>query len=166
MVNVNSKFAEAQFFYSKMGQHSVRESDVTEFKYYLSAFISAARSILQYIYENSKKKGKLSEYDSLVSGDLLLKFFKDERDANIHTKPVYPVTQVEVGLPATVTIRSVVYADNEKNEDFHSTGDKLRTIQFMFDGWGGDESIMELSEQYLEKLDSIISQARRLNLVD
>jgi hypothetical protein len=68
-MNERYKIGEAKFFLSRM-EESVE--DRVEFRYYLSAFLSAARSVLQYAKEESSKKGRQQWYDETVAGNDVL----------------------------------------------------------------------------------------------
>src|SRR5436309_11754921 len=60
----------------------------------LSAFMSAARSVLRYALEEAKlKPGGQHWYDQAMAGPLL-SFFKDKRDISIHKRPVDPVRRM------------------------------------------------------------------------
>ena len=87
------KLDEAQYFLDRLGQLPEPDS----FRYELSAFLSAARSALQYALEEAKTKpGGQAWYDAQVSGKTLVKFFRDKRDISIHRQPVVPTTSASV----------------------------------------------------------------------
>src|SRR4030067_3783407 len=91
------KICEAKFFLERM-EESVH--DRVAFRYYLSAFLSSARSVLQYAREESKNTGGLDWYDTTVARSDVLGFFKDKRDVNIHGEPVNPSRNISIE-PAT-----------------------------------------------------------------
>ena len=82
-----------------------------EFKYYLSAFLSAARSVLQYSFTEANKQHKKGWYEGQVTGNKILKFFKCQRNINIHRHSVRKgmtadITEsVQVSDSLTITIR-------------------------------------------------------------
>ena len=59
------KIGEAKFFLARM-EESI--SDRVAFRYYLSAFLSAARSVTRYAREESRSKGRQQWYDETVAG--------------------------------------------------------------------------------------------------
>ncbi len=84
--NKYRKMREAQYF---LGGMVATEPDCEEFVHNLSAFLSAARSIIQYAYANVKDDPRAKRwYDSECGLFRSLKFFKGKRDMNIHTEPV------------------------------------------------------------------------------
>lgn len=101
-MNEKRKLVEARFFLGKMRQARALPD---EFEHYLSAFLSAARSVLQYALEEAKTKpGGQAWYDGQVSGDSSLRFFKDKRDVNIHVRPLGVMQQVTLTEKVTVHI--------------------------------------------------------------
>jgi len=88
MANEDEKFREAAYFFGVM---KAQVNDRNAFVYNFSAFITAARSVVQYALEECKTTttGK-TWYDNYVSGTDLIRYFKDKRDVNIHEEPVVP----------------------------------------------------------------------------
>src|SRR5690348_16558935 len=93
------KLAEAEPHYARLVQQSYRitfqkdnttEGDAErEFRYILSAFLSAARSVLQYARkEVESDPQKLKWYDDLMAHSRELPYFKDKRNTNIHRHPL------------------------------------------------------------------------------
>src|ERR1051325_3352821 len=86
-MNELKKLQEARYFYTKMIDE---QQNKDKFLYNLSAFLSAARSVLQYAKEEVKNKPSGQNwYDNLMNSSRILKFFKDKRDLNIHEKPIH-----------------------------------------------------------------------------
>ena len=96
------KLDEARHFLSRM----VASTDQPKtFGYELSAFLSAARSVLQYALEEAKgKSGGQAWYDAQVSGNAVVKFFRDKRDVSIHYQPIVPATAVNIGLTDVIHV--------------------------------------------------------------
>jgi hypothetical protein len=81
------KLNEAQYFLKRM---RAERDNRTAFRFELSAFLGATRSVLQYARKEAKgKPGGPGWYDRAVKAERLLAFFKDKRDTNIHTTPPY-----------------------------------------------------------------------------
>jgi len=70
-MNERYKIGEAKFFLARM-KESV--SDRVAFRYYLSAFLSAARSVTQYAREESRSKGRQQWYEETVAGNDVLNY--------------------------------------------------------------------------------------------
>lgn len=97
----NDKFSEAQFFLRLMNQNI---EDVQHFRYYLSAFLSASRTVLL-IWTHEKKKNERfwNWFNQVFEKVPLLKFLKDARDDNSHegklvlaTGDLYSIEMIEV----------------------------------------------------------------------
>jgi hypothetical protein len=69
-LNERYKIGEAKFFLARM-EKSVHDREA--FQYYLSAFLTAARPVLQYAKEESCKKGRQQWYEETVAGNDVLK---------------------------------------------------------------------------------------------
>lgn len=70
-MNERYKIGEARFFLARM-EESI--SDRVAFRYYLSAFLSAARSVTQYAREESRSKGKPKWYEEAVAKSDVLSY--------------------------------------------------------------------------------------------
>jgi hypothetical protein len=108
-MNENLKIQEAEYFLSQMCENNERPF----FNYNLSAFLTAARSVLQYAFEESKTKpnGK-SWYDPAIQNRPVVKFFKDKRDINIHaSEPVNPSADINIGINDTISLSDEVFMD-------------------------------------------------------
>ncbi|MFO0719752.1 MAG: hypothetical protein U0319_03375 [Nitrospira sp.] len=55
---------------------------------HLSAFLSQARSVLQYAHKEAKETGQLAEYEQFINQSKIIKFFKRIRDCDIHEYPI------------------------------------------------------------------------------
>src|ERR1700690_2760273 len=95
------KIAEGRFFLLLM-QHA-EERD--PFRYCLSAFLSAVRSVLQYAHKDAARNPAAHAlYESVMAASLVLSFFKDKRNFNIHEAPVPVQMHVAVGLSDNIAI--------------------------------------------------------------
>jgi hypothetical protein len=68
-MNEQYKIGEAKFFLARM-KESVRDREA--FPFYMSAFLTAARSVTQYAREESRSKGRQQWYDEAIAGNDLL----------------------------------------------------------------------------------------------
>lgn len=168
-MNEKDKLEEAQYFYSRMVvEHGKRGI----FKHNLSAFLSAARSVMQYANEEAKtKNGGQRWYDDLMNSSDVLSFFKDKRDLNIHTSPTDPRPRKR----ATVTvILHVLPSEQVKVTDKNGKVKEEREIKeepkprkapktsarskliYVFDDWTGSEDLITLCKMYIEELENVV----------
>ena len=70
-MNEQYKIDEAKFFLARM-EESIRDREA--FRYYMSAFLTAARSVTQYAREESRSKGRQQWYNETIAGCELLSF--------------------------------------------------------------------------------------------
>jgi hypothetical protein len=70
-MNERYKIGEARFFLGRM-EESIGNREA--FRYYLSAFLAAAQSVLQYAREESKSKGGQQWYDKTITGNVVLSY--------------------------------------------------------------------------------------------
>ena len=165
----NGKLAEAKYFYSRMFTDF---DDRERFNYNLSAFLSSARSVLQYALEEAKTKtGGQQWYDNHMAGSSVLSFFKDKRDINIHSEPVKPVQHIHVTATATVHLSasvSVTHTDASGNILYQSPPETPKPelkksdtpavvmSRYVFTDWTGGQDVMALSQMYLDELDRVV----------
>jgi len=165
------KLREAKYFYSKMIEEQGHKENFT---YNLSAFLSSARSVLQYALGEAKTKpGGRQWYDNLISASPVLKFFKDKRDINIHTEPIQPIAHYEVELRETMHLSdsvSITVTDKYGNiKQQYSSGEPepmpkesetpaVMKIKYKFDEWVGSEDVLTLSQIYLQELEHLIKE--------
>lgn len=166
------KLDEAQFFLNHLRLQ--RESPV-EYRYHLSAFLNAGRSVLQYAIEENQitavRDGKSVRiwatpaaqawYDGWAR-DPVIGFLKDVRDDNIHVAPVEPDHKraVMMGSPGAIRLKPSAPGDTKLEvESFVPTGPMGEpfTVRIEFREWNGPEDVTTLCEQYVKRLDDFIS---------
>jgi hypothetical protein len=103
------KIHEADHFLTQLREAGSRQT----FRFELSAFLSAARSALQYALKEAKAKpGGKAWYGQQVAIDPVVAFLRDRRDTNIHEQPAPINTNVSMilsaGLSMSATISTVV----------------------------------------------------------
>jgi len=160
------KLKEAKYFYSRF----VKEKNIILFKYNLSAFLSPTRSILQYARKEAQTKpGGLSWYNSLMSSSVILRYFRDKRNTNIHDEPVVPATHYVV---SKILVVRYSYPDRFikifgkieallnslfKSEDRKSQEANAKTqVTYKFKDWNGNEDIITLCQKYIQELENLI----------
>jgi hypothetical protein len=70
-MNERYKIGEAKFFLARM---EASLNDREAFRYFLSAFLTAAQSVTQYALEESKSKGGQQWYDKTIAGNVVLSY--------------------------------------------------------------------------------------------
>ncbi len=170
------KIAEAEYFLSQM---LTQIDNVQAFKFNLSAFLTATRSVLQFALLNAQKiKGGQSWYDSWMSKNIYFSYFKDLRDVNIHVKPILISNSVTIS-PATVSVRisvnppTIIILDADgriiSSETALPSQEPIRRDDvvlpqttavnyYSFDDWSDDTQAEILAQKYLEDLKNFVSE--------
>jgi len=166
-----AKLNEAKFFFSLMEGEQVNRQNFT---FYLRAFLSASRSVLQYsIAEIEANNIGQTWYNDYVSKHSPLGFFKDKRDVNIHYIPVEPSLAINITIHETLSFsESVRVVKRDKDENIISDrtfeGTKAVTENkankpkveyiYRFDEWNGTEDVLTLCSKYIQELENFISE--------
>ena len=115
----------------------------------LSAFMGAARSVLQYAVREAKlKPGGQQWYDQAMA-DPLLCFFRDLRNNSIHEVPVRPVTKFTTEAAEFLNI-----GDDDDEIMIHYQHDTI-VRRYEFKDRPGEE-IVDLSQSYLKALEAVV----------
>ncbi len=172
------KIREAKYFHLRMIEE---QGNWDNFKYNLSAFLSAARSVLQYALEEAKTKPRGKQwYNNRISASSIIKFFKDKRDISIHTEPIQP--QAHNKLTATDTLHfsdsvSITVTDKNGNIKSQYSSDEPETkpkepetptvleIRHKFGDWVGNEDVPTLCEIYVQKLEDVVEDGVRKGFI-
>jgi len=142
------------------------------FEYNLSAFLSSARSILQYaLREAEKKPGGQHWYDNRISSSPTLKFFKEKRDINIHVEPIQPLAHSKIEHTGTLPLSgsiSITAWDKDGNIKQQYSSDKsnptqkesqippVKEIRYKFNDWSGSEDVLTLCQSCIQELENVI----------
>jgi len=168
------KIKEAEYFYKQMLD---TQEDSGAFKCNLSAFLSAARSVLQFACKEAitKPKGQYW-YDTCVSKKLIISFFKDKRDINIHREPVKTRKDITLSLTEalhlSVSMGPIRMVQKDKygniiSESISENQSELEprkvkkqvlpkvTYRYSFEDWVGSEDIPTLCQKYIDELKTI-----------
>jgi hypothetical protein len=165
-----AKLEEAHYFYEGMGEC---HDDRKPFLHNLSAFLSSARSVLQYALREARSKpGGVQWYEARVSKSRTLGFFKDQRDINIHRQPLAPRQDVAIQLTETLHLSAslgIAFIDEQgkvvKETVIEDSPPQpapiaclpITTIRHSFAAWAGPEDVMALSKLYLDELESVVN---------
>lgn len=127
----------------------INENKPGLFQFNYSAFLSAARSVLQYISEEvdpdhnpNAKRGAKKWYQEMVKSPVIM-FGRDERDENIHFAPASPSTHV-------IIVPNVIVADAETPASAKSW------YKYTSSRWKGHEDLLEVCRIYLTKLEALV----------
>ena len=141
-----SKLAEARHFLDGM---YVERGNPPAFTRELSAFMAAARSVLQYALSEAKlKPGGQQWYDQAMR-DPLLRFFTDKRDINIHQEPVSPVRKMTTESASLLNI-------GDDDDEIMIPYPHSRTVeQYQFQDRPG-EDVLDVARRYLTALEGFV----------
>ena len=165
------KLEEARFFFEKM----IRNQNDPDLTYYLSAFLSAARSGLQILHKRCMKQRKKSWYDDQVK-DETIKFFKCKRNFNIHEghNPQTIKIRVASGITLRDSVKITKYGEGKPTKQISSpalpskenrTFPVTRKAHFSDPGAPGGGEMFALSKSYLEKLNCILKAAHKYGVI-
>lgn len=166
-----SKLQEAQHFYVEL-QRSLENR--TRFKHNLSAFLTASRSVLQYVEREVKtKQGGKAWYDKRIAAKAILGYFKHKRDIEVHQEPVKPKLTLTIGVDGNIGLSgalSIIRRDKNGNilETYSSpesqiqaqqpSGEPTVSYRYSFKDWSGSEDIPTLALLYLQELESFVNE--------
>lgn len=167
-----AKLNETEYFLRGM-QREKNEPD--HFRYELSAFLSAARSVLQYACKEAEsKQGGQKWYDQHMQ-DRVLRFFRKERNLDIHKRPtrsnaeyhVRVVDNVYVVDPLPpVTAQGDVVRMDPRSAGPDSLGSETVNVDYYFGNWqNGNSEVLALCRDYLIRLQTVVADGRAKGLL-
>ena len=140
------KINEARYFIDRMKNNY---DDLLLLEYNFSAFLSAARSVLQFIYEDVKniplKKGS---YIDEVSKNKIIQFFKDKRDTNIHIMP----TAIDSRSVTIFVGTQYVILGEETDNNRNWTPPKSESVNKIKNWEGTEQEIINACEVYIKEI--------------
>jgi len=167
-----SKLNEATYFYSRMLSETGNRENLL---FDLSAFLSAARSVLQYsLKEGQAKSGGQQWYDGHVTASNVLSFFKDKRDVNVHTEPIQIRQHTSIELTEVIRVSESIHIKKFDQtgkliEEYSSEPSPLPPApdippkvrhKFTFPDWSGNEDVLQLCGLYLNELERVVIDGR------
>jgi hypothetical protein len=177
MLGAQQKYDETEYFLEMMKK---KIEDRQKFKYNLSAFLSAARSVTFVLQNDFSKNPKFLEWynrkQEQMIKDKLFKFFKDKRDFVIHKKGTIDTraeisTTINLSMAASVSFEAIVIkADGTiENEKYSEPPTKPRltpkpndaeeTKWFFKDWFETDEDAIAMCVRYIKELKIIVDEA-------
>ncbi|HUU52474.1 MAG TPA: hypothetical protein VMW92_05560 [Candidatus Heimdallarchaeota archaeon] len=168
------KLDEAKYFYQRM---LAEQYNPLHFKYKLSAFLSASRSVLQYVFKEVKVKPKgLIWYQKAVKNSPVIKFCRDKRNSNIHYSPVDPDIKFTLQLddcliPSTadhLTLNGQPQAERPPSQVAVREKELKPPApppEYKFDKWLGLDDVPTLCRKYLSELEQFIKKGKSLGYI-
>jgi hypothetical protein len=149
-----------------------------EFGYELSAFLSAARSVLQYSLAEAKAHPAGQQWYEAQTKRGTVSYFKDKRNHSVHVAPPNVRAHIGVKIYESVTPSDAVtielrdpaghvagrsYAETayERPLDSATSIDNVYT----FDDWKGPEDVIALCGKYLTELEAIVMDGQSRGLL-
>lgn len=174
-MNEDHKFEEAQYFLDKLANP---ELELREFSFELSAFLTAARSVIQYALEEARSKlGGQAWYGGQVGVSPVVKYFKDKRDVSIHVTPVIPTRTFHVKIEERVVFGDSISIEVRKPDGTVvpdppqemakeqapreiTRASSSSSVTYHFSDWPGTEDVVTLCGNYLQQVCNIIMDGR------
>lgn len=170
-----TKLDDAKQQYSDM---QANLADQQEFRRHLAAFLSSIRSPLQYIFGASGSVSRMENWYQLkMRNSSILRFFRDERNSDIHATPVRPRGTATVNIQEVVAIGDelvVISVENGRREVIAQVGMTSEstdatptdnsapetTFEYLFDNWTAtnDPDVMRLCQQCIDEVDLVITE--------
>jgi len=169
--NKRRKMDEAEYFHRCMMEN---EKYPGTFQFNYSAFLSAARSVLQYTHEEAarnKKPEALKWYEASVRRSKVIRFGRIERDENIHWAPVIPKTHATVTQNEPIRtgesgaailaregriVKKIPIGSDADGDD--SAPPLFAEVSYTYtsERWKGDENVLEVCRLYLDELKALV----------
>jgi hypothetical protein len=150
-----SKLTEARHFLNRM--HAEHGSPAA-FALELSAFLGAARSVLQHALREASLEPGGQQWYAQSMANPLFGFFKNLRDNSIHDMPVRPLTRMKMEVAGFLKI------GDDDDEMLIPYPHNTIVHRYEFQDRPG-EDVMGLCQQYLDALESLIEDAIALGWI-
>lgn len=169
--NKRRKLDEASYYFNCM---VLNEHQTGLFQFNYSAFLTAARSVLQYSHEeadpdcnHNAKPGALKWYEKAVAKSPVIKFGRDERDENIHWAPVIPNAHALIAIKEPMPIKEsgLAILRGEARVRTIPIGAEVEvgtpltmelSYKYTSERWKGDENVLEVCRLYLDELKALV----------
>jgi hypothetical protein len=177
-VHEQHKIYEAHYFLLRADECG---ENAREFSYNLSAFLTAARSVLQYALEEAKTKpGGQAWYDASVSAVPEVKFLKDKRDISVHERPVVPNRRFNLSISEHLVFGDSVHVTVTRSDGTvepdepprqvlptvsYPVGETSSTVSFFFPDWTGQDDVMSICITYINAIEDIVRKGRTLGYI-
>jgi len=175
MTSTKEKLLEAKYFLERMIENRANRD---AFKYNLSAFLSAARSVTLIMQKEFGNVLGFADWyavqKSKMATDDKMKILDDKRDVTIHQEPIRPRAHVFVSITDHINVTDsvsvhVIRADGtiERHNSTPSPppapNETESTVEWR---WYFDEipniDVIEVCREHISKLESIVAECERL----
>ena len=128
MVFLNEKLGEANYFLAKMSE---TQNDRVVFGYNLSAFLSAFKSIADFLGKNKKNDLKLAGLEQKLTQDKEISFLSEVRDMTVHVSTIWRRAAFEETMVVSMAIEThvndkLIRADGTEEPAMEISKDKKR----------------------------------------
>ena len=164
---MRQKLDEAEYF--RRGMDRVANCP-TSFRHELSAFLSAARTVMQYLTKECEKEGCLRWYEDKMD-DQMFKFFRCLRNMNIHDHPIRPREDVTLKQNERLGVSDELLIKRTDKNGNPSQAEKVagtrsraqepteseRTVKYSFVDWPCDQKdVQKLCDKYFGALKAVL----------
>jgi hypothetical protein len=173
-VHEADKIREAEFFYALAWNEERKINDNPDrFKWFLSAFLSAARSVLQYAHKEAvgesvptphtpcsstfrggKPGGRLWYENAMKSP--VFQYFKEKRDVNIHARPINAIKEISLVIEESMWMDAMPPLPGLVGPSATVTA----SDKYKFADWLGPDGVLQLCEKYLRELGAFVSDGQ------
>lgn len=157
------------------------DRDPESFRYEFSAFVAAARSVLQFAHREAKGKPDGQDwYKSVMAGSALLQFFREKRNLDIHEEPVTIAKDIEVHIEERLGASDAWELelrgpDARVKQHFKSPSVAERAAPeaqsprvvycYRFRDWSGPEEVQILCDNLIDELKAVVADGQRRGLL-
>ena len=188
MTNTRDKLNEASFFLSQM---KIATNNKDSFRYYLSACVSALRSVTFFMQKEYAHTTNFSswynEKQTQLKADKISAFFNDQRVNTNHIRPIATLSQYQFyspsidltkltpGVGITFNVTNSVDEDGKPTVQVHNivdpsgavAGEASAETQWLFNELPQDDNpdnkdVLTLCEEQLHKLQKLVSECESL----
>jgi len=181
-MNQIERIHRAEYFFCEMAAaQGVRE----QFRLNLSAFLSAARCVLESVRMQSEARiGGYAWYERAMNQNLVLAFFRHRRNASVCAHPLEIPCDVagraadELDISPSEAVSVAVFDVGPPAAQGGSASTGARAFgaaacvpvtictAYKFEGWSGAEDVYQLCALYLRELRSIVADGQRQGYVE
>lgn len=165
------KLREAEYF---LGQMKANTQDPDAFRWNLSAFLSAARSVTFYLQKEFRGNPDFDswypEKQALLAADTEAKYFDEARVSSIHVRAVSPRKTVDVRMYESVGVSESFRFELIREGRVVATGEshsppspppqpkptEVEISYFFADFPGGEKEVLQACEEHVTKLRDLL----------
>jgi hypothetical protein len=151
----DKKIREAQLFYAlALDEERKVNDDPESFEFFLSAFLSAARTVLQYALEEARGKPRGQAWYDTTMKSVVLRYFKEKRDVNIHAQPINAIREFDLAIDDSIWMGAAPPIPG------HVGWPAKVTDKYKFADWTGSEGILTLCKACLCELRAFVQDGK------